>query len=320
MREPGLSIVFPAFNEAENLRQLYEEVTQVLDATGVSFELVFVDDGSTDNSLDIIKRLRAMDGRVQFVSLSRSFGHQRALVAGLTHTRGSAVITMDADLQHPPSLLPEMIRLWREGIEVVYTQKSGYATRGLRHLEVRLGYWLLGKASGLRLAFGQSDFCLLDRRVVDVVLKVPETRKLLRGLVQWVGFRQAGLSYRPAPRHAGTPKYTFRQLSDLVVNGIVSFSLLPVRSALVIGGVVTLLAFLAGVTGLTMTVLHGAGLETVRVPAWVIADAVLALLAGVQLMTLGILGEYIGRTFEQTKGRPEFIVRETSTTVGAQVD
>lgn len=312
MADPVVSVAFPVFNEEDNIQPLYDAVTRALEPIGLSFELIFVDDGSTDRSLEIVKALRQRDPRVQYVSLSRSFGHQRALVAGLRHARGAAVITMDGDLQHPPSVLPEMIRLWREGFEVVYTHKRSNHVRGLRRLQMTVAYYLISKWSGLRLSFGQSDFRLLDRRVLDVILAIPESRKFLRGLVQWVGFRQIGLAYDPAPRFAGEAKYTFRSLAALAANGVFSFSMVPLRFALAIGSGVAAVSLLFGLIVLLLGVSRAAGANVWLPAPWASVAAALTFLAGVQLMAIGLVGEYLGRVLEQTKGRPEFIVRESS--------
>jgi dolichol-phosphate mannosyltransferase len=307
-----VSLVFPVFDEAENLENLCAEVTGALEMTGVAFELVFVDNGSTDESLSIIKRLCDSDPRAQFVSLSRNFGHQGALLAGISHAQGAAVITMDADLQHPPALLPDMIRLWQEGYEVVFTRKRRYPVRGIRLRQVKLFYWVMSKWSGLHLSFGQSDFRLLDRKVFEVFLKMPEARKFLRGLVEWVGFRQTGLEYDPLPRHAGKSKFPFRALVSFAVDGIVSFSLLPLRWSLGLGFSAALFSFLYGITIVVMGLLNVAGVRVWLPPGWATVVASIVFLASIQLIAIGMLGEYVGRIFEQTKGRPEFIVREAS--------
>jgi dolichol-phosphate mannosyltransferase len=312
MPEPLVSIVFPVFNETESLAALHAEVTRVLDSAQVPFELIFVDNGSTDTSLNIIKQLCRQDPRSEFVSLSRNFGHQGALIAGLSHARGEAVITMDADLQHPPSLLPDMIRLWREGNEVVYTHKRRYPVQGFRLGQVKLFYWLMSKWSGLHLSFGQSDFRLLDRQVCDVFLKMPETRKFIRGLVEWVGFRQTGLSYDPAPRHAGTSKFSFRSLVSFAFDGILAFSLLPLRWSLAVGCFVASLTFLYGLLTVLMGLANLAGARVWLPPGWATLVASIMFLTSIQLIAIGVMSEYIGRIFEQTKGRPEFIVREAS--------
>jgi len=309
---PLVSVAFPVFNEAENLETLHAEVTRALEMTGLAFELIFVDNGSTDASLSIIKRLSETDPRVEFVSLSRNFGHQGALLAGISHAQGEAVITMDADLQHPPALLPDMVRLWQEGFEVVFTRKRRYPVRGMRLRQVKLFYWLMSKWSGLHLSFGQSDFRLLDRKVFEVFLRMPEARKFLRGLVEWVGFRQTGLEYDPLPRHAGESKFPFRALVSFAVDGIISFSLLPLRWSLGLGFIVASMSFVYGIAMVVMGLLNYAGMSVPLPPGWATLVVSILFLSGIQLIAIGMLGEYVGRIFEQTKGRPEFIVRAAS--------
>ena len=309
---PLVSVAFPVFNEAENLEMLHAEVTRALEMTGLAFELIFVDNGSTDASLSIIKRLSETDPRVEFVSLSRNFGHQGALLAGISHAQGEAVITMDADLQHPSALLPEMVRLWQEGFEVVFTRKRRYPVHGMRLRQVKLFYWLMSKWSGLHLSFGQSDFRLLDRKVFEVFLRMPEARKFLRGLVEWVGFRQTGLEYDPLPRHAGESKFPFRALVSFAVDGIISFSLLPLRWSLGLGFIVASMSFVYGIAMVVMGLLNYAGMSVPLPPGWATLVVSILFLSGIQLIAIGMLGEYVGRIFEQTKGRPEFIVRAAS--------
>ncbi len=309
---PLVSVAFPVFNEAENLEMLHAEVTRALETTGLAFELIFVDNGSTDASLSIIKRLSETDPRVEFVSLSRNFGHQGALLAGISHAQGEAVITMDADLQHPSALLPEMVRLWQEGFEVVFTRKRRYPVHGMRLRQVKLFYWLMSKWSGLHLSFGQSDFRLLDRKVFEVFLRMPEARKFLRGLVEWVGFRQTGLEYDPLPRHAGESKFPFRSLVSFAVDGIISFSLLPLRWSLGLGFIVASMSFVYGIAMVVMGLLNYAGMSVPLPPGWATLVVSILFLSGIQLIAIGMLGEYVGRIFEQTKGRPEFIVRAAS--------
>ena len=309
---PLVSVAFPVFNEAENLEMLHAEVTRALETTGLAFELIFVDNGSTDASLSIIKRLCETDPRAEFVSLSRNFGHQGALLAGISHAQGEAVITMDADLQHPPALLPDMVRLWQEGFEVVFTRKRRYPVRGMRLRQVKLFYWLMSKWSGLHLSFGQSDFRLLDRKVFEVFLRMPEARKFIRGLVEWVGFRQTGLEYDPLPRHAGESKFPFRALVSFAVDGIISFSLLPLRWSLGLGFVVASMSFVYGIAMAVMGLLNYAGMSVPLPPGWATLVVSILFLSGIQLIAIGMLGEYVGRIFEQTKGRPEFIVRAAS--------
>lgn len=309
---PKISAVFPVWNEEHNLNILYTEVRHALEQTGVSYEMVFVDNGSGDGSLRIIKELGRADPCVRYVSLSRNFGHQGGLIAGLSYSHGDAVITMDADLQHPPSLIPEMVRLWQEGFEVVYTKKNNHQLPKDRLRQIRLFYWILSKLSGLKISFGQSDFRLLDRKVVNVLLEIPEYRKFLRGLVDWVGFRQISLEYNVGSRHSGQSKFSYWSLFSFALDGILAFSIVPLRWIFVIGMVTALVSFLYVGFATSLGVLNLLGIGVRIPPGWTTLAVAVMFLGGVQLIAIGILGEYIGRTYEQTKGRPTFIVRENS--------
>ena len=310
---PRLSVVFPVYNEEENLGPLYHRVVAALATKDVNnYELIFVDNGSYDRSLEIIKTLVERDVRVRYVSLSRNFGYQGGLFAGMSYARGEAVITMDADLQHPPELLPEMIALWGNGFEVVFTTKRNYHLSGWRYRQVQIFYWVISKISGVKLSFGQSDFRLLDRKVVDTLLSIREYRKFLRGMVDWVGFRQAALEYDVANRHSGQSKFSYRSLMSFALDGILSFSSLPLRWILLAGIILASLSFLYTLFALILGVFVFFGLWDVAPPGWATLAVAITFLGGTQLIAVGVLGEYIGRIYEQIKGRPVFIVRETS--------
>ena len=310
-----LTVVTPALNEAEGLEQLVDELWAVLPELADDFELIVVDDGSEDGTLSLLEELHAGDPRVRYLSLSRSFGHQAAILAGLEHARGDVVVSMDADLQHPPELLPEMVELLRSGYDVVYTLKRGslQALSLHRRLLMKMGYGVLSFVSGMKLQFGQSDFRLLDRAVVGALVAMPEHEKFLRGLVDWIGFRQIGLDYEVRPRFAGEGKYTFRQLLRLVTTGVFSFSILPLRLFTVAGISLAFLSFLYGV----VAVVAGAyalitGETAVSPPGWATLAAAITFLGGAQLIGIGLLGEYLGRAYDQTKGRPTYVVRASS--------
>jgi dolichol-phosphate mannosyltransferase len=310
---PVLSIVFPVNNEAESLEELHSKVTEAVVQIGLPYELLFVDDGSVDESLAITKSLAARDPRVRYVSLSRNFGHQAALVTGLAHARGDAVITMDADLQHPPSLIPTMVRLWREGHDVVYTSKRSYTTLPpLRRFVFKTAYWVLTRFSSLDLSFGQSDFRLLDRGVVDVIVEIPEQRKFLRGLVHWVGFRQQKLEYDVQPRFAGRPSYTTRALIRLLVDGFIGFSAVPLRWSLSLGLFAALLSGLYGAWVFIQGILYVLGIVEYLPPGFATIVVAVVFLGSVQLIAIGVLSEYMGRVYDQVRGRPPSIVRERS--------
>ena len=310
-----ISVVTPAFNEADGLPQLVKELDDVLTPLADDYEIVVVDDGSQDGTLEVLAELNARNARVRYLSFSRNFGHQAAILAGLENARGDVVISMDADLQHPPELLPEMVDLWRDEYDVVYTTKRpSSVTLSLgRRLLMKVGYSILRRVSGMNLQFGQSDFRLLDRAVVDALVDIPEREKFLRGLVDWIGFRQIGVEYDVRPRFAGVEKYTFRQLLRLVTTGVFSFSILPLRIFTVVGVTIACLAFMYGVVAV------GAGAYAlitgdvaVSPPGWASVAAAITFLGGVQLVGIGLLGEYLGRVYDQTKGRPAFVVRQTS--------
>lgn len=310
--QPTLSLVFPVFNEEENLRDLFAQVGDVIRTTGTSYELVFVDNGSTDESLALIKAFAERDASVRYVSLSRNFGHQGGLFAGLSHSRGRAVIMMDADLQHPPQLIPQMVALWKQGYEVVYTKKRHYGISAFRRVQMKMFYWIISKLSALQLSFGQSDFRLVDRKVVDVLLNIPEYRKFLRGLVEWVGFRQTSLEYDVAPRRAGRSKFSYRTLLSFAADGILAFSFLPLRWSLAIGVLMALLCFAYGILTVILGILQLMGAQWMLPPGWATLTAAVLFLGSVQLIAIGVLSEYVGRVYEQIKGRPPFIVREVS--------
>lgn len=318
MSHPDLSLVFPVRNEADSLEALHQRAQTACRQAGVSYEMVFVDDGSEDASLDAIKTLRRRDPAVRFVSLSRSFGHQAALMAGLAQARGAAAITMDADLQHPPELIPQMVRLWQEGYEIVYTTKRETGLPLLWKWQMRAFYAVLSRLSGLRLGLGQSDFRLLDRRVIDVLRSLPEHHKFLRGLVSWVGFRQEGLEYALEPRSQGQSQYRYRERIKLGVDGVLSFSALPLRFVLAFGLVIVALTMPYFVWVVVLGVMRLSGGQVDLPPGWVSVVASVLWLGSVQLISIGVLGEYIVRIYDQAKGRPEFIVREASEVNEAQ--
>lgn len=308
---PTYSVVLPVYNEGESIAHCIERLVAVMESLGQPFELIFVDDGSRDESFSILENHAKRDTRIHVMSFSRNFGHQAALFAGLEHARGRAVISMDADLQHPPELIPRLVRLWQEGHEVVYTIKQVAESFSMvRRMAMTVAYSIIRYTTGLEILFGQSDFRLLDRAVVDALLTMPERRKFLRGLVSWVGFKQAALAYEPAERYAGRSKYSYRKLFRLAFDGIFSFSALPLRATLVVGCLAAslsllyaFLSFLAVVLGWTIPGFSPA------LPGWFSTIMVVLFLGGVQLISIGLVGEYLGRVFEEVLHRPVYVVR-----------
>lgn len=308
-----VSVVFPVFNEEGNLDLLYRQVKDACAESAVDFEMIFVDNGSTDRSLEVIKTLAFHDGSVRYLSLSRNFSHQNALFAGMEHSQGDAVITMDADLQHPPALIPKMIEAWRKGAEVIYTTKNNYNISFARMLPVKLFYWLISKISGMQLSFGQSDFRLLDRKALNAILGMPEYHKFLRGQVSWIGFKQAGLSYDVGTRHSGRSKFSYRSLFAFALDGIFSFSRYPLHLIMLIGTAISLLSFIYICYITVIWFLRIMHVVYISLPSgWATLAVAMFFLGSIQLIAIGILGEYVGRIYDQTKGRPVFIIREAS--------
>ena len=310
-----ISLVFPVFNEENNLEPLYQRVKEACREANTDYEMIFVDDGSADNSLDIIKNLRDKDQKVAFISLSRNFGHQGALFAGMSHATGDAIITMDADLQHPPSLIPKMVGLWRQGYETVYTVKKNHKVPFVTLMLFRIFYWFISKVSGIKLGFGQSDFRLLDRKVLNAILPIPEYHKFLRGQVEWVGFRQYCLSYNVEERYEGKSKLSYRNRFSFALDGIFAFSSYPLHLVLLLGIAIASLSFLYISLELIIWALKKVGISIAFwpvQPGWVTLIVSILFLGSIQLMATAIVGEYVGRAYDQSKGRPVYIVRESS--------
>lgn len=307
-----ISIVSPIYNEENNIVELYERIKAALGGINEKFELILVENGSTDRSLEIIKSIRMNDTRVKFVSLSKNFGHQGAIIAGYAHSSGDAVISLDGDLQQPPELIPQMVALWKKGCDVVYTTKKPVKKDGTRYMFLtRIFYKLAGLISDVNINYGQSDYRLLTRRVMDVLMQIPEKHKFLRGMVEWVGFSQAGIEYEVDARRSGESKFSFWNYISFALDGIFSFSVFPLRLFLVVGLIIAafcgFFAFYYFVMGVMTLIapksnLLPSGSATITVGIF--------FLGGVQLIGIGCLGEYLARVYTQTKARPDFIVKE----------
>jgi len=307
-------VVTPAWNEADSLPELYNRIKAVMESEGRDFELLVVENGSTDGSLSLLKDLHRKDPRVHYLSLSRNFGHQGALTAGLEHARGEALIFMDADLQHPPEVIPRLLEEWDRGADVVFTLKRETAQQGVfRKVADSFFYTLLRILSGLNLSSGQSDFRLVDRRAAEALMKMTERNKFLRGMTRWIGFRQVTIAYDVAPRFAGESKFRFFHLFRFALDGIFSFSILPLRLFTYFGLVVSTLSFLyvfyVGLVWLGWAPSVWAGQMS---PGWTSLAAGVFLLGGVQMLGIGVLGEYLSRVYDETRSRPVYLIRETS--------
>jgi polyisoprenyl-phosphate glycosyltransferase len=303
---PTFSIVVPVYNEHESLPELYRRVCETMEETHELWELILVDDGSRDGSTEIIRNLARQDQRVQPVIFARNFGHQIAITAGLDYSQGAAVVLMDADLQDPPEVILEMIVKWREGYQVAYAVRAEReGETWFKKTTASLFYRIIYKITDVKIPLDAGDFRLMDRKVVDVLKKMHEKHRFPRGMVAWVGFRQVGVPYRRAARFAGETKYPFRKMFKLALDAITGFSYFPLQLASYIGFIA------AGISILVIPVVII--LRLVGQQAFLgQASTLLAVLflGGVQLICLGILGEYIGRIYDEVKGRPLYVVSE----------
>jgi len=300
------SIIAPIFNERENLPELHRRVTEVMTSTGEIWELILVDDGSSDGSSDIIRELAKKDKHVRSVIFARNFGHQVAVTAGLDYSRGDAVVIIDADLQDPPELILEMSKKWKEGNEVVYAVRAEREGESWFKLwTASLFYRIIYRITDVKIPLDTGDFRLLDRKVVHVMNQMREKHRFLRGMSAWVGFKQVGVEYKRAARKAGETKYPFRKMFRLAVNAVTGFSYFPLQVATYIG------FFSAGIAILAIPVvvyMRMTGSQAFFGQATTLIAVLF--LGGVQLISLGVLGEYIGRLYDEAKGRPLYIVRE----------
>ena len=297
------SFIVPVYNEQDGLENFYARLTAVADGLGEPYEIIFVNDGSEDRTEAILDRLAATDPRVRVVEFSRNFGHQVAVTAGYDHAAGRAVISLDADCQHPPELIDQMVRQWREGFEIVYTVRAD--TDGIspiRRAVGRLAYRIIRKASGYDLT-DQADFRLMDRRAVDALRTMREKARFVRGLVRWIGFRQVAMPYTAEQRAAGQSSYTLKQLVDMTTAGVFNFSTLPLKLAMKLGCSFLAAAALYAVVSL---ILWPMGVSAGR--WWHLVIGIVGLF-GLQFVLLGLVGEYIGRIFDEAKGRPIYVVR-----------
>jgi glycosyltransferase involved in cell wall biosynthesis len=301
---PSLSIVVPVFNEEENLPALYARLTDVLKEIGLEYEIVYVDDGSRDKSNELLQQLAAQDWRVAIIELARNFGHQVAISAGLDYSRGAAVIVMDGDLQDPPEVLPKFIARWREGYDVVYAVREKRKESWPKRAAYAGFYRLVRRVANIEIPLDSGDFCIMDRRVVDLLVSMPERNRFVRGIRSWVGFKQVGLSYERQARNAGKPKYSFSKLLYLALDGLVSFSFIPLRFISILGFSVSLLSILLAVFYAVKKMTTG-----LSPPGFATTVVAIFFLAGIQLITIGVIGEYVGRIFEEVKRRPLYVTR-----------
>ena len=301
----AISIVIPVYNEEETLTPLLDRLTAALEPLGEPYELIFVDDGSRDRSAEILRERHARDRRVKYLCLSRNFGHQVAISCGIDFTSGQGVIVMDGDLQDPPEVLPDLIARWREGYDVVYAVRQQRKESILKRAAYKSCFWLLAKVSYLDIPLDSGDFSLMDRRVVELLRRMPERNRFVRGLRTWVGLKQTGFEYARSARHAGESKYTLGKLFRLAFDGLVSYSFVPLRAVSNLGLFVSLgaLAYMAYLLGARLF-----GGQVIQ--GWTSTVVIVLFLGGVQLLSLGIIGEYVGRVFDEVKRRPQYVVSD----------
>jgi polyisoprenyl-phosphate glycosyltransferase len=304
---PELSVVIPVYNEEENISMLYGRLTTVLEGSKIDFEIIFVDDGSLDQSVPRLKEIGASDKRVAVIELARNFGHQVAITAGLDFTRGRAVAVMDADLQDPPEVLPDFVAKWREGSDVVYAVRAQRKEGWLKRTSYAIFYRLLRHIANIDIPLDAGDFCVMDRRVVDLLKRMPERNRFVRGIRSWIGLKQTGLPFERHARYAGKSKYSFFGLMLLALDGLVSFSYLPLRVITLLGFAVSLVSFLLAIFYVAIKLQFG-----LNPPGFATITVAIFFLAGIQLITLGLIGEYVGRIFEEAKGRPLYVVRDVT--------
>jgi dolichol-phosphate mannosyltransferase len=303
---PVLSVVVPCANEEEVLHVTHRRLTNALGKIGMKFEILYIDDGSTDSTMDLLRELQSSDQQVRVVRLSRNFGHQVAITAGMEHARGDAIVVVDADLQDPPEVIAEFVERWQAGYDVAYgvrTEREGETTFKL--WTAKLFYRLIGQLSDTKIAHDAGDFRLIDRKVAEALLAMPERDRFIRGMVSWLGFSQVAVPYRRAARLAGKTKFPLLRMARFAADGIVSFSTTPLRLATYLGFAVSGLSVIG-----ILYALYVHFFVRGSVQGWPSLVVAVFFLGGVQLICLGIIGEYVGRIYGESKQRPLYLVRE----------
>ena len=306
-----VSVIIPCHNEEQNITPLYQALKDVTaKETDYQWELMFVDDGSTDLTLQLIKELRSADRQISYISLSRNFGKENAILAGLDHVCGHCTVIIDADLQHPPHLISEMLRLWEQGYDDVYAQRDNRGRESwLRRRFTLAYYWLLQKMTRIDILPNVGDFRLLDRKCIDALRQLRETQRYNKGLYCWIGFKKKKITFNQADRNQGKSSFGYRRLFNLAIEGITSYTTAPLRISTVAGLIISMVAFLYMCFVLVKTLIYGDPVQ--GYPTLII---VILFLGGIQLVSLGIIGEYLGRIFYETKNRPAYLVAERQVT------
>lgn len=305
MNKVKLSIVVPCFQEEQVLENFYIETTNVLKRETFQYELIFINDGSTDRTLEIIKEMASKDSHVRFASFSRNFGKEAAMLAGLSYSDGDATLIMDADLQHPPALIPQLVEGFLEGYDQVIALRTREGDSFYRTFITRMYYRLINKFVEVELMDGGGDFRLLSRRAVRSLLQLKEYNRFSKGLFSWIGFKEKIVRYENVTRQDGESKWTFPMLLNYGIDGVISFNNKPLRAAIYLGILITAIAILYVLVSFVKNLVYG-----IDVPGYFTTISAVLLLGGIQLMFLGIIGEYIGRIYYEAKSRPHYIIEE----------
>jgi len=303
-----ISIVIPSFNEEGNISKMVERLHTIVDSTNYEFEFIFVDDGSKDNTLSILKSISEEDSTVKYIELTRNFGHQNALKAGLDLVDGDCIISMDGDLQHPPELIPEMIQKWEEGYDIVYTRRlEDNSLPYFKKVTSKYFYKFINYISEIEIEAGTADFRLMDKKVSKVFFAFTENELFIRGLINWVGFKQFGIDYQPAERFSGKSKYTIKRMMQLAMKGITSFSIRPLYLSIFLGITLAIVSVLFYILYVFYSIYFG-----YVISGWASVIFTIVIFGSLNLIVLGIIGIYVGKLFMQSKQRPNYIIRETN--------
>lgn len=301
-----ISVIIPLYNESASIEHLFARLTPALDLLNTNYEIICINDGSQDDTLKRLIEINLRDPRIKIVNLSRNFGKEIALTAGIDYASGAAVIPIDADLQDPPELIGKLIDKWREGYDVVYaTRRSRQGETWLKRISAQAFYQTIGKMSHVPIPANTGDFRLLDRRVVEAIKKLPERTRFMKGLFAWVGYKQTSVLFDREPRYSGQTTWSYWKLWNFALDGIISFSFLPLKVWSYIGVTISFISLLYALMLVIRTLIFG-----VDVPGYASLMVAILFLGGIQLITLGVLGEYLGRVYEEVKGRPLYLVRE----------
>jgi glycosyltransferase involved in cell wall biosynthesis len=303
MNDIKYSVILPVYNEEGTLEILYERLTKVLQSISPDYEIIFIDDNSRDNSFKIMSEICNKDSKIRIIKFSRNFGHQAAITAGLDHARGDALIMMDADLQDPPEVIVQLVDKYKEGYDVVYAKREKRTGESLFKLWTASAFYrLINYFTDIDIPLDTGDFRLINRKVIDSLKSIQEKNRFLRGLITWVGYRQTGVNYVRDARYAGETKFTIRKMMRFAIDGISSFSHIPLRMATLMGLVVSLISFLLILWVFYFRFSH------VPTPGWASLMVTVTFIGGIQLITIGIIGEYLGRIYDEVKNRPLYIV------------